>query len=84
METQQEGGDIAPGLGTLFINLIKPLGWINKVDVKNHKIELSLLVPTCEQCNVATKELTPHYIDFEEKRFDLIVHREFRRALERG
>ncbi len=80
--SQQEGGDIAPGVGTLFINLIKPLAWMHKVDVKSRTVELSLLVPTCEQCSAAMKELTPHYIDFDEKRFDLIVHREFKRALE--
>jgi len=73
---------LAPGVGGWIIGLFKPLAVLNRLDRESKTVELSLSVPTCQQCSATIKEPVPHYIDFEERRVDLIVHLDFKRALE--
>jgi len=52
------------------------------MDRLNKTTELTLQLPTCEQCAKMVRRIAPHYIDFDANRIDLIVHTEFKKALE--
>ncbi len=72
----------ATGLGQLLAHLFKPFGFIVRMERLNKTMELTLQVPICEQCAQAVKRIAPHYIDFDAHRIDLVVHSEFKKAMD--
>jgi hypothetical protein len=52
--------------------------------MERHKktVEISLTLPTCEQCARTLRHITPQYIDFDAHRVDLVVHVDFKKAME--
>ena len=77
-----EGTGFANGLGQLLARLFKPFGIMVKMERLNKAKELTLQLPTCEQCAKMVRRIAPHYVDFDAHRIDLIVHTEFKKALE--
>jgi hypothetical protein len=71
------------GLGGFIAHFVKPFGFIDKMEQLNKTVEVSLELPTCRPCGRSLRYITPHYIDFDAHRFDLVVHVEFKRAMER-
>src|SRR5437667_6256772 len=82
--SEPEGTIFANGLGQLLAHLFKPFGFIVKMERLNKTTELTLQLPTCEQCAKIVRRIAPHYIDFDAHRIDLIVHTEFKKALDEG
>ena len=82
--SEPEGTAFANGLGQLLAHLFKPFGFIVKIERLNKTTELTLQLPTCEQCARIARRITPHYIDFDAHRIDLIVHTGFKQALDKN
>ena len=72
------------GFGALIVYLFKPLRYIDALERHKKTIVLSLLLPTCKQCARTQRRIEPNYIDFDAHRIDLVVHLEFKRALEQS
>lgn len=70
------------GLGEFIAHFFKPFGFLDKMERANKTVEVSLTLPTCEQCARKVRQIEPRYIDFEDQRVDLVVHVEFKKALE--
>jgi hypothetical protein len=73
---------IAPGVGGFIAHLIKPFDILNMMERHHKTVVVSLVLPTCEQCARNLPNVTPHYIDFDEHRVDLVVHVEFKKAMD--
>lgn len=43
---------------------------------------LKIKIPICRSCKINTRKIVPKYIDFENSRIDLIVHKNFKYGLE--
>ena len=71
-------------LGTWLAHRFKPFGFIVKIEKMNKTVGVSLRLPTCEQCAKTLKGITPQHIDFDAHRVDLVVHTEFKKALEQN
>ena len=74
----------ASGFGEFIAHFIKPFGFIDKMERYNKTVEVSLILPTCKQCARTLRHITPHYIDFDAHRIDLLVHVEFKKAMEQN
>ncbi len=73
---------ITSGLGEIIAHFIKPFGLFDMMERNSKTVELSLVLPTCKHCARTVRDLAPHYIDFDAQRIDLLVHVEFKKAME--
>jgi hypothetical protein len=70
---------IQSGFGSLIRMLFKP--FLDTTPRIQKEIQLSVVLPTCRECALKIGDLTPRYIDFEDRRIDLIVHTDFKKAI---
>jgi len=75
-------GLFSDGLLELFAHSVIPFGFAGKMERAQKTTQVSVRLPTCKKCNRILGRITPHYIDFDAHRIDLIVHVEFKRAVE--
>jgi hypothetical protein len=72
---------IQPGFSGLIGMLFKPFKFLDTMERIEKEIHLSLVLPTCRECALKIGDLTPRYIDFEDRRIDIIVHTNFKKAI---
>ena len=82
-EVVSEPQDLAlePLFGGIRTLLLRPLSVLAKMERTQKEIHLSVVLPTCRECAVKIGDLTPRYIDFEDRRIDIIVHTNFKKAI---
>ena len=80
--SEPQGTTIASGFGEFLAHFLKPFGFIDSMERDNKTVEVSLVLPTCKQCARTVRNIAPHYIDFDAHRIDLVVHVEFKKAME--
>lgn len=69
------------GFAGTLVRLLWPMRLFNFMERTQKTIDLTVRVPTCDWCALDIQEVKPHYIDFEDRRVDLVVHPEFKKAL---
>jgi hypothetical protein len=72
---------IEPGFGGLIGFLLKPFKFFDNTERTEKEIHLSFVLPTCRECALKIGDLMPRYIDFEDRRIDIIVHTDFKKAI---
>ncbi len=82
--SEAQGTAMGPLMGRLIGYFIPFLGLFHRLESHGKSVELQLKLPTCARCARRVRDVAPRYIDFEEQRIDLIVHAEFKKALEDG
>ena len=82
VESEPQETTFAPGFASFIAHFLRPFGFINRMERYNKTVELSLVLPTCEQCARVLSEVVPRYIDFDAHRIDLLVHVEFQKAMD--
>jgi hypothetical protein len=82
-EVISEPQDLAlePLFGRITGVLLRPLRILAKIERAQKEIHLSVVLPTCRECALKIGDLTPRYIDFEDRRIDIIVHTDFKKAI---
>jgi len=80
--SEPQGTTFTSGLGGFIARFIKPLGLIDRMERYNKTVEVSLMLPTCDQCARTLRYITPHYVDFDAHRVDLVVHVAFKKAMD--
>jgi hypothetical protein len=73
---------IASGFGEVLAQFIRPFGIFDRLERSAKRVELRLTLPTCKECARHLRLITPHYIDFDAHRIDLVVHVEFKKAMD--
>jgi hypothetical protein len=81
-ESEPQGTSLVSGIGELFGHFVKGLGFFDTMERYNKTVEVGLRLPTCKPCIRKLRRITPEYIDFDAHRIDLVVHVEFKKALE--
>jgi hypothetical protein len=66
------------GIARIFFS---PFQRLAKMERIQKEIHLSVVLPTCRECALKIGDLTPRYIDFEDRRIDIIVHTDFKKAI---
>lgn len=61
--------------------LFRPLKLLAKMERIQKEIHLSVVLPTCRECALKIGDLAPRYIDFEDRRIDIVVHADFKKAI---
>lgn len=63
--------------------VFKPLFVLDRLERISKQVEVSVELPTCRECAGKVRKVEPKYIDFEDGRIDLVVHVDFRKAMEK-
>jgi hypothetical protein len=82
VSSEPQDTTFSAGLGSLMASFLEVFSFLNKLERMNKTVQVSLRLPTCDQCSRTLKRITPHYIDFDDHRIDLVVHVEFKKALQ--
>jgi hypothetical protein len=79
--SEPQGTTRQPLFGGILWLLIRPVNLFAKMERIQKEIQLSVVLPTCRECARKMGNLTPHYIDFEDRRIDIVVHTDFKQAI---
>lgn len=82
LSAEPETGTFDNPFANFLGSFLRVFSIFERMDRISKTIDLGLKVPTCEQCSRKLRSIEPHYVDFEARRIDLVVHAEFKRALE--
>lgn len=81
--SEPQGTTMAAGIGGLMRFVFKPLFILDRLERYSKQVEVSVELPTCGECARKVRKVKPKYIDFEDGRIDLVVHVDFRKAMEK-
>ncbi len=81
VSSEPQDATFSAGLGSLLAGFIGVFSFLNRMERLNKTTYFSLKLPTCDRCSKTLKQISPHYIDFDDHRIDLVVHVEFKKAL---
>lgn len=84
VSSEPEGTFLAGGVAQRVLGHLldhTPLGLFNRLEQIKNQVVISLALPTCERCVKKIRSITPRYIDFDSRRVDVLVHKEFKKAL---
>ena len=73
---------MGPLAGRVMSHLVPFLGLFLRLETAGQTVDLRLRLPTCRACARLVRRIEPQYIDFEDQRVDLIVHANFKTALQ--
>ncbi len=81
VSSEPQNTTITSGFAQTLVGLLSTLKILILMERTQKSIEITLRVPTCDWCALEIQEVKPHYIDFEDRRVDLVVHPEFKKAM---